>query len=113
MAKDAEGDGDERNAINPSEKRNRAPLRTRATLGPLTKLEDHVPPAWWDRQFDTLYLKTDGDVVEDDDITRREIRPFLAPIAAYPRSQGAESMLRTGPPRSRILSPGLRESRVL
>jgi hypothetical protein len=79
MAKDAEGDGDQRNAINPSEKRNRAPLRTRATLGPLTKLEDHVPLAWWDRQFDALYLKTDGDVVEDDDITRREIRPFLLP----------------------------------
>ncbi len=87
VAKDAEGDGDQRNAINPSEKRNGSPLRTRATLGPLTKLEDHVPADWWERQFDALYLKTDGDVVEDADITRREIDIFLRLLPASGKSR--------------------------
>jgi D-alanine-D-alanine ligase len=87
VAKDAEGDGDQRNAINPSEKRNRSPLRTRATLGPLTKLEDHVPADWWERQFDALYLKTDGDVVEDADITRREIDIFLRLLPLNPEAK--------------------------
>lgn len=87
VAKDAEGDGDQRNAINPSEKRNRSPLRTRATLGPLTKLEDHVPADWWERQFDALYLKTDGDVVEDADITRREIDIFLRLLPLNPEAR--------------------------
>jgi D-alanine-D-alanine ligase len=87
VAIDAKGDGDNWSTINPSEKRNRTALRTRATLGPLTKLEDHVPVAWWERQFDALYLKTDGDVVEDDDITRREIDLFLRLLSLTPEAK--------------------------
>jgi D-alanine-D-alanine ligase len=46
-------------------------------LGPLTDLEAHVSPFWWDEIFDELYLQTDGDVVENAELTRREIDLFL------------------------------------
>jgi len=37
--------------------------------------EDYVPNAWWKNVFgDSLYLRTDGDVVEDPAITLEEIR---------------------------------------
>src|SRR5947209_13781338 len=45
--------------------------------GPLTDLEAQVSPFWWDEIFDELYLKTDGDVVENAELTRREIDLFL------------------------------------
>jgi D-alanine-D-alanine ligase len=51
--------------------------------GPLADLEAQVSPRWWDEIFDELYLKTDGDVVENVDLTRREVDLFLElmPIA--------------------------------
>jgi D-alanine-D-alanine ligase len=45
--------------------------------GPLTDIEAQVSPVWWDEIFDELYLKTDGDVVENAGLTRREIDLFL------------------------------------
>jgi len=42
------------------------------TLGPVFNLEEHVPPDWWNRIFNSLYLKTDADVVHDARITRTE-----------------------------------------
>ena len=45
-------------------------------LGPVSTLEEHVQPDWWQRIFNSLYLKTDGDVVEDPGITRREVDAF-------------------------------------
>jgi D-alanine-D-alanine ligase len=54
----------------------RKPLRP-STPGPLTDLEAQVSPAWWDEIFDELYLQTDGDVVENAELTRREIDLFL------------------------------------
>lgn len=42
------------------------------TLGPVPNLEEHVPPDWWCRIFNSLYLKTDADVVDDQQITRTE-----------------------------------------
>ncbi len=35
------------------------------TLGPISDLERHLPPEWWKTLFNSLYLKTDGDVVEN------------------------------------------------
>ena len=43
------------------------------TLGPVADLEKHLPPDWWKTLFNSLYLKTDGDVVENDDNTSREV----------------------------------------
>lgn len=50
-------------------------LHTRPVcLGPVADLEKHVPNQWWKELFaDSLYLKTDGDVVEDAFITQKEI----------------------------------------
>nr|MDO8081193.1 methyltransferase domain-containing protein [Candidatus Freyarchaeota archaeon] len=45
-------------------------------LGPVKDLEEHVPPDWWRRIFNYLYLKTDGDVVDDQNITRYEVDLF-------------------------------------
>jgi D-alanine-D-alanine ligase len=45
--------------------------------GPLSDLEARVSPHWWEEIFDELYLKTDGDVVENTELTRREIDLFL------------------------------------
>ena len=40
-----------------------APQRT---LGPVPDLERHLPSEWWRTLFNSVYLKTDGDVVEND-----------------------------------------------
>ena len=43
------------------------------TLGPVPDLERHLPEDWWRTLFNSVYLKTDGDVVENDENTQREI----------------------------------------
>jgi D-alanine-D-alanine ligase len=52
--------------------------------GPLADLEARVSPHWWDEIFDELYLKTDGDVVENAELTRREIDLFLELLPLAP-----------------------------
>ncbi len=47
------------------------------TLGPVHSLEDHVRSDWWRHIFNSLYLKTDGDVVDDQKVTQNEIDFFL------------------------------------
>ena len=39
--------------------------RTPRTLGPVSDLERHLPNEWWKTLFNSIYLKTDGDVVEN------------------------------------------------
>jgi len=46
------------------------------TLGPLNNLEEHVKHDWWRRIFNSLYLKTDADVIDDQSITITEIDMF-------------------------------------
>ncbi len=46
------------------------------TLGPIANLEDHVKPDWWRHIFNAHYLKTDGDVVCDQTITKKEIDTY-------------------------------------
>lgn len=58
------------------------PLRS---LGPVENLEKHVPPDWWRRLFTSLYLKTDGDVVEDLEITRKEVDFFTKILSLTPQ----------------------------
>lgn len=38
-------------------------------LGPVDNLESYVKADWWRHLFNANYLRTDGDVVEDQDIT--------------------------------------------
>lgn len=43
------------------------------TLGPVSDLERHLPSDWWRTLFNSLYLETDGDVVENDRNTAEEV----------------------------------------
>jgi D-alanine-D-alanine ligase len=57
----------------------RAPQRS--CLGPVADLESHLPAEWWRKLFNALYVKTDGDVVENSENTRREV-DFIVSAAA-------------------------------
>lgn len=60
-------------------KENRTAQRSKAkqdhpkSVGPVSDLERHLPSDWWRTLFNALYLKTDGDVVENVENTQREI----------------------------------------
>jgi len=56
-------------------------------LGPVLDLEEHVRPDWWSRIFNYLYLKTDGDVVDDLSITSGEITLFLNILKPSPEDR--------------------------
>lgn len=45
-------------------------------LGPVSNLEQHLQSDWWRRIFNSMYLKTDADVVEDKTITQNEVTLF-------------------------------------
>jgi D-alanine-D-alanine ligase len=49
-------------------------------LGPVDNLESYVKADWWRHLFNANYLRTDGDVVEDQHITKDEVDIFLAAI---------------------------------
>ena len=42
-------------------------------LGPLRSLESYVQSDWWSHIFNSFYLKTDADVVDDNNITKSEV----------------------------------------
>ncbi len=68
------------NELSSSEKppqRKRKNKEKKLLLGPVSNLEQHVRPDWWCRIFNHLYLKTDGDIVDDSNITSTEIDLFL------------------------------------
>ncbi len=49
-------------------------------LGPVDNLESYVKADWWRHLFNANYLRTDGDVVEDSDITQKETDMYLAAL---------------------------------
>lgn len=58
-----------------SRKNNKPPI---PSLGPVSNLEEYLKPDWWRRIFNSMYLKTDADVVEDKSITDYELDMFTA-----------------------------------
>ncbi len=56
----------------------------RKVLGPVPNLEEHVRSDWWNRIFNSLYLKTDADVVDDNRITHQEIDRFIEILKLAP-----------------------------
>src|ERR1700738_3549385 len=54
------------------------------TLGPVSDLEKHLPSEWWKTLFNSLYLKTDGDVVENPANTAKEVDLLIAVTGALP-----------------------------
>ena len=61
-------------------------MAPRRSLGPVADLEAHLPDEWWRTLFNALYVKTDGDVVENDDNTRREVDFIASTTAVQPHS---------------------------
>ena len=55
------------------------------TLGPVSDLERHLPTDWWRTLFNSLYIKTDGDVIENPENTQREI-DIVTDIAALEKN---------------------------
>lgn len=47
------------------------------SLGPVADLERHLPTDWWRTLFNSMYLQTDADVVENTANTKAEIETFL------------------------------------
>lgn len=60
------------------------PRPNRSWIGPVADLESHLPAEWWRELFDALYLRTDGDVVENDANTHREIDLLIAATGIEP-----------------------------
>ena len=48
------------------------------TIGPIENLESYVKAEWWREIFNANYLRTDGDVVEDQMVTQTEVDLFQA-----------------------------------
>jgi D-alanine-D-alanine ligase len=59
-------------------KKNEYPAREKRTLGPVSDLERHLPTEWWRTLFNSIYLKTDGDVVENEINTRYEVDTVIS-----------------------------------
>jgi len=57
------------------------------TIGPIRNLEEHLNPDWWKNIFNSRYLKTDGDVVNDKEITRKEIDLFIKILGLSPEDR--------------------------
>ncbi len=61
-----------------------APAVSRTSIGPVEDLESYVKADWWRHIFNANYLRTDGDVVDDPEITALEIDAFLSMLEASP-----------------------------
>lgn len=57
------------------------------TLGPVSDLERHLPSEWWRTLFNSLYLETDGDVVENDRNTGQEIEALVRATGLEPNDR--------------------------
>src|SRR5689334_6632151 len=67
-------------------KRPKRATAARSCLGPVADLESHLPAEWWRKLFNALYVKTDGDVVENAENTRREVDFIISSAAIQPYS---------------------------
>ena len=63
-----------RNTADVSTRRKRAKCTVKnKTLGPVEDLELHVRSDWWRTLFNSLYLKTDADLLDDMEVTKKEV----------------------------------------
>lgn len=59
-------------------------IRGTKPLGPVSNLEEYVRSDWWRCVFNSIYLKTDADVVDDQNITRKEVDYFSENLRLSP-----------------------------
>jgi D-alanine-D-alanine ligase len=57
------------------------------TIGPVSDLERHLPQDWWRKLFNAVYLKTDGDVVENGMNTQREVELLIRAAGLEPNDR--------------------------
>ena len=67
------------------------------SLGPVPNLEEHVQPNWWKFIFNSLYLKTDGDVVDDPQVTAKEVDAFTKILNLSPEDKILDLCCGQGP----------------
>jgi D-alanine-D-alanine ligase len=65
-----------KNGNDPLPKKKKKGLKITRSFGPVDNLESHLQPDWWRRIFNSMYLKTDSDVVDDTQITSMEVSMF-------------------------------------
>jgi len=68
-------------------RKGREAKKSPGSFGPVPDLEERVPSDWWRRVFNSLYLKTDADVVDDQRITRQEVDLFLEILRSSPEDK--------------------------
>lgn len=69
--------------VKPGQKPKTTPEAAKS-LGPVPNLEEHVNPEWWRQIFNATYLKTDGDVVDDPQLTAKEVDIFCGILNLSP-----------------------------
>ena len=57
------------------------------TLGPVSDLERHLPDDWWRTLFNAVYLKTDGDIVENLASTSRDVDLLVGAVGLEPNDR--------------------------
>jgi len=57
------------------------------SIGPVSNLEEYVQFDWWRRIFNSIYLKTDADVIDDQHITQMEVSLFLEILKLLPEDR--------------------------
>jgi D-alanine-D-alanine ligase len=57
------------------------------TFGPVADLERHLPSDWWSKLFNSVYLKTDGDVFENDQNTVNEVDTIIRITGLQPNDR--------------------------
>ncbi len=68
-------------------KKNARRTATARTLGPVSELERHLPSEWWRDLFTSLYLKTDGDVIDSAANTAREVDLLIQAAGLEPNDR--------------------------
>jgi D-alanine-D-alanine ligase len=67
------------------------------SLGPVPNLEEYVQPDWWRLIFNSIYLKTDGDVVDDQRVTTKEVDLFCEILKLSPKDKILDLCCGQGP----------------
>lgn len=62
-------------------------IEKKKIIGPVKDLEEYVLKDWWRKIFNFLYLKTDGDIVDDQKITKEEIDLILKILKPKPEDK--------------------------
>jgi D-alanine-D-alanine ligase len=70
-----------------SQQKSKSALGCVRSLGPVPNLEEYVEPDWWRSIFNSIYLKTDGDVIDDEQITAKEMDMFLNILKLSPQDR--------------------------